>query len=79
MTIGEQFGEEEKLAAESLTPAQVFGITVGVLIFVCVIGFCFGRKWALWCFNRRGNRSNSRQPSGAEEAAPFSPAEQDML
>lgn len=75
-TFVETAGTMEKTAADDLSPAEIFGITVAVLVLVCILGFCFGRRCALWCHKRR---TQERQPTSADEAAPFSPAEQDML
>ncbi|KAI2506500.1 hypothetical protein MHU86_7910 [Fragilaria crotonensis] len=75
-TFVETAGTMEKTAADDLSPAEIFGITVAVLVLVCILGFCFGRRFALWCHKRR---TQERQPTSADEAAPFSPAEQDML
>jgi hypothetical protein len=75
-TFVETAGTMEKTAADDLSPAEIFGITVAVLVLVCILGFCFGRRCALWCHKRR---TKERQPTSADEAAPFTPAEQDML
>ena len=78
-SVVETVGKAEKSAADDLSPAEIFGITAAVLVFVCLAGFCFGRRWALWCVTRRSSSRQQQQPTGADEAAPFSPAEQDML
>jgi hypothetical protein len=78
-TFVETAGTLEKAAADDLTPAEIFGITTAVLVFVCIMGFCFGRRFALCCHNRRTYSRERQQPRGSDEAAPFTPSEQDML
>jgi hypothetical protein len=70
-------GELEQQTVDQLSPAAVFGITVAVLVFVCILGFCCGRRLTLWCHTKR---SGGRHPTSAvDEVAPFSPTEQEML
>ena len=74
--LADTAGNFEKEAVDSLNGAEIFGITAGVLVFMCIVGFCFGRRWANWCQKRRGSHLPT---SGVDESAPFSAAEQEML
>jgi hypothetical protein len=65
-------GVLEREAVDKLNGGEIFAITAAVLVFVCILGFCFGRKCTLWCSKPKHNAS-------LIEREPFSPAEQEML
>jgi hypothetical protein len=75
-SFADEYGTLEKQSADQLSPAAIFGITCAVLVFVCIVGFCCGRRFTLWCHNKR---TAGRNPTSPDEAAPFSPTEQEML
>jgi hypothetical protein len=77
MSVSEESGELEQEALEKLTPVEVFAITVAVLTFVCLLGFCCGRRFTLWCLSFK--RRRGRHQPNADESAPFSAVENDML
>jgi hypothetical protein len=78
MSFSEETGMLEQEAVEKLTPVEVFAITMAVLILVCILGFCCGRRFTLWCMYWQ-RRRRGRPTTSVEESAPFSAVENDML